>query len=302
MAKLFISYSHADEALRNELEKQLAMLKREGAIEVWHDRRIPAGDAIDHAIDAELQTADVILLLVSPDFLHSSYCYDVEVAAAMQRHNSRTARVIPVILRHCDWQSSVVPFRGLLAVPQDGKPVASWPDRDEAMLNIVRGIRAALPKAKPQPRADAAELVTPAAAAWTAQHPRSSNMRVAKIFTRADLDSFLDEAFEYLAKFFDGSLSELANRNTDIRVRFRRIDADSFGCTVYRNGDAAARCGVRRGGGFGNGITYSTDDNAPSRTMNEQLTPEYDDQAIWLRAMGMQHHPGVESWPRDSAR
>src|SRR3546814_3973872 len=92
--------------------------------------------------------------------------------------------------------------------------------------------------------------------------------------------------------FFEGSLEELAARNPDIRTRFRRIDANAFGCVVYRNGKTSARCGVRRGSGFGNGIAFSQDDNAPSNTMNEELTPATDEQSMWLRPIGMQLRSG----------
>lgn len=97
-ASIFFSYSHKDEALRNELETHLAMLKREGLITSWHDRKIVAGDELSGAIDAKLNSAAIILLLISPDFLASAYCYDIEVKQAMERHREGAARVIPVIL------------------------------------------------------------------------------------------------------------------------------------------------------------------------------------------------------------
>jgi hypothetical protein len=288
MAKIFMSYSHADEALRDQLEKQLVMLRREGVIETWHDRRIPPGDNLDRAIDAELQSADVVLLLVSPDFLASRYCFEVEMAAAMERHHAGEARVIPVILRACDWQSSAAPFRNLKAIPRDGKPIMQWADRDEAMLDVVQGIRQAMPP-------PSAPAVAPSPkAAKVVDRPRSSNLRVAKEFTQADRDRFLDEAFDYMARFFENSLSELDQRNEEIETRFRRIDANAFGCVVYRRGKVVARCGVRRGAGFSNGIAYSQDDNAPSNSMNEELTPGADEQSMWLQPMGMQMRSGFD--------
>ncbi|WP_236961026.1 toll/interleukin-1 receptor domain-containing protein [Methylobacterium durans] len=143
MATVFFSYSHRDEDLRDRLEVHLTMLKRQGAIEAWHDRRLIAGDEFGGGIHRELERADVILLLVSPDFLASDYCYDIEMRRALERHGEGSARVIPVILHHCDWHSA--PFGKLLAAPRDGKPVASWPDLNEAFLDIVQKIRAALP-------------------------------------------------------------------------------------------------------------------------------------------------------------
>lgn len=86
MADVFFSYSHKDEALRDRLEVHLTMLKREGIIETWHDRRITAGDEFAGVIDARLESADLILLLVSADFLNSNYCFDVEMKRALERH------------------------------------------------------------------------------------------------------------------------------------------------------------------------------------------------------------------------
>lgn len=141
MRKLFFSYSHKDKDLRDKLEVQLSILKREGLIEAWHDRKIPAGDELDKAIDEKLEHADVILLLISPDFLASRYCYDIEVKRAMQRHAEGSARVIPVILRACEWQNA--PFGKLVAVPTDGKAVTKWRDRDQAFLDVAQKIRGA---------------------------------------------------------------------------------------------------------------------------------------------------------------
>lgn len=136
---LFISYSHKDQELRDELEKHLAVLKRLGVIATWHDRQIAAGIQWQGAIDTNLLSAQVILLLVSPDFIASDYCYDVEVKCAMQRHEASQARVTPIILRRVMWDQA--PFAKLQALPTDAKPVTAWEDRDAAFENIARGIR-----------------------------------------------------------------------------------------------------------------------------------------------------------------
>src|SRR5262249_16955345 len=100
---LFISYSHKDDAMREKLDTHLAVVKRQRVFDVWHDRRITGGREWADAIDEALERADVILLLVSADFLASDYCYDKELNRAMQRHEAGSARVVPVILRASGW-------------------------------------------------------------------------------------------------------------------------------------------------------------------------------------------------------
>jgi len=137
--RLFYSYSHKDEALRDELETHLKLLQREGAISGWHDRRILAGSEWDKKIDENLEKADIILLLVSADFVASDYCYDVEMKRAIERHKRKEAVVIPVILRDYDWHTA--PFGKLQALPKNGKAVKLWADRDSAWKDVAQGIR-----------------------------------------------------------------------------------------------------------------------------------------------------------------
>jgi len=135
----FISYSHADETYRDQLEKQLALLKRQGVIETWHDRRIGGGMEVDREINAHIESDSIILLLVSADFLASDYCYGIELQRALERQRLGEARVIPIILRACDWHDA--PFGKLEALPTDGKPVTSWANRDEALTDVEQGIK-----------------------------------------------------------------------------------------------------------------------------------------------------------------
>ncbi len=137
--EVFFSYAHEDEALRDELAKHLKLLERQGAIAAWYDREITAGTEWAGEIDAHLKTAGVILLLISADFLASDYCWDVELQQALARHEAGEARVIPVILREVDWSGA--PFSELEPLPQKGKPVTSWANRDAAFKDIAQGIR-----------------------------------------------------------------------------------------------------------------------------------------------------------------
>jgi formylglycine-generating enzyme required for sulfatase activity len=136
--KVFLSYSHQDEELRNDLVKYLGGLRRRGLIDIWHDRKIKAGAEWAEQIDKNLEQAHIILFLVSVDFINSEYCSEIEMRRALERHNGKTAHVIPVIVRECDWHHA--PFAKLQAVPTDGKAVTTWgtdryaPDRAWTMV------------------------------------------------------------------------------------------------------------------------------------------------------------------------
>ncbi len=125
--------------MRDELEKHLTMLKRNGIISTWHDRKIEASSILDSEIDKNLKNADIILLLVSIYFLASDYCYDIEMEQALEMHNNKQAVIIPIILRNCDWSDA--PFSHLAALPTDAKCVSSWDNKDDAFFNIEKGIK-----------------------------------------------------------------------------------------------------------------------------------------------------------------
>lgn len=135
---LFYSYSHRDEPLRKELEAHLSFLRRSSLIAEWHDRMIDAGDEWKPQIDHSIATADIVLLLVSADFIASDYCWGDEMAKALDRHERHEARVIPVILRPCRWTRTQL--GRLQAVPKDGKAVSDWSNRDAAFDDIAAAI------------------------------------------------------------------------------------------------------------------------------------------------------------------
>lgn len=303
MPKVFFSYCHADEALRDQLEIQLAMLKHQGVIETWHDRRIGAGQEIDSSIDEHINSDEIILLLVSPDFIASSYCYNIEMKRALERHNAKEAIVIPVILRPCDWHPAL--FGKILGTPRDGKPVTLWPDRDEAFLQVAKEVRKAAERwvsdhsaspSQPNPNAALASMFgTPPISSQpprtsAVQGPRSSNLRVAKSFTQLDKDRFQIETFEYIARYFENSLRELQERNDGYEGVFRQIDANRFSSTIYKDGNDVARATIFTGSSMGAGVYYSQGSGAGSNSYNEALTVQADDQALYLTTFGMSFH------------
>jgi O-acetyl-ADP-ribose deacetylase (regulator of RNase III) len=139
---VFVSYAHADERLRKKLGRQLSVLEQEGIVAMWHDRMIGAGAEWAGAIDARLDAASVILLLVSPDFIDSKYCRDVELKRALQRHEKREALVVPIILRPVSFKN--MPFAKLQALPKDAKPVMTWSNVDTALVDVTDGLRIAI--------------------------------------------------------------------------------------------------------------------------------------------------------------
>ena len=132
--EVFISYSHKDENLREELVVHLKALQRENVISFWHDRMINAGSEWKGEIDRRLETAGVILLLVSPDFIASDYCNDIEVRRALERHAAGEAVAIPIVVRPTDWLN--LEIAKLQSLPRDNRAVTSWSNRDEAFVEI----------------------------------------------------------------------------------------------------------------------------------------------------------------------
>jgi Flp pilus assembly protein TadD len=136
---VFYCYAREDKAFRDQLDRHLSNLRRQKQITTWYDREISPGTDWEQEIDIHLSTAHLILLLVSPDFMDSDYCYGIEMKKALERHERGTARVVPIILRPVDWEDA--PFSHLQVLPTDALPIASWRDRDEAFADVARYIR-----------------------------------------------------------------------------------------------------------------------------------------------------------------
>lgn len=287
MANLFFSYSHKDEELRNELETHLALLKRQGVIASWHDRRITAGGDLDKAISSELESSQIILLLVSAHFLASDYCYEKEMARAIEKHEDGSAVVIPVILHPCDWHSA--PFGHLRATPTDGKPISMFANQQEAFAivakdvrEVAKGMASSVSTSKEPDRVSNVE---------TLQRTRSSNLRIKRRFDDHERDEFLEDSYEYIARYFEGSLQELSARNSHIKTKFKRLTETSFAAYVYDSGKRVAQCSVRYGGenSLGSrGIVYSYSGDIQTNIYNEALDITDDGYTLLLKPLGLQ--------------
>ena len=288
MLRVFKSYSHVDEDLRKELDKHLAGLRREGTIVSWDDRRIEPGVDLHGEISANLETADIVLLLISADFLDSDYCYEIEMKRAMERHEQGLARVIPVILRHCDWQNT--PFGSLKACPNDGKPVVDHKTLDEGFLQVVQAVRyVAAKKGTNTTLPDLAKSDEPDNTVSVPSNPRSSNLRIKQRFSDHDRHAFLSEAFEYILQYFQNSLQALQAENAGLQTNFRRVDNVSFEARAYVEGKEASRCGIWQGSFLGSRdeLLYSFEGVSNRNSCNESMSVADDGYTLFLRPFGM---------------
>ncbi len=133
--EVFLSYTREDNHLCRKLKEQLCSLEQQGLISAWHDGLLQAGQEHNSELKRHLHAAHVILLLISPSYMASNYCYNVEMRQAMQRHQAGEARVIPIILRPVHWQDA--PFSTLQVLPTGGKPVRNWLNIDDAFFDIA---------------------------------------------------------------------------------------------------------------------------------------------------------------------
>jgi GUN4-like/TIR domain/NACHT domain len=154
---IFFSYAHEDDALRDQLRKQLRPWERENQIVCWCDRQIPPGSEWKSAIDERLNSADIILLLVSADFMDSDFCMEIEYPRAMERHREKSARVIPILLSPCGWKDSQ--YNTLQAYPKDLVPIECWDNPKTALYDVAKAIVAAAKLRVPseQPELDSSE-------------------------------------------------------------------------------------------------------------------------------------------------
>jgi hypothetical protein len=290
MSKVFMSYSHKDEALRDELEIHLALLKRQGLISTWHDRKISPGDEFGNEIDINLEDSDIILLLVSPYFLASDYCYDIEMKRALERHENGESRVIPIILEHCDWHPA--PFGRLLALPKDGNPVREYPNQNKAFSEIAIKLRKLIVKVQGK-KAGSNNIKTNVEShnisTDVLNDPlRSSNLRVKKPFTDKEKDDYLKESFEYIFRFFKNSLNELDERNQFVDTNIERVDSQTFITKLYKEEEFVNQCKIWRGASFGSSETIKYSNSLRNEnSYNMSFSVQNDGYTQYLETSGL---------------
>lgn len=273
--RVFISYSHKDDSILERLRVHLAMLEREGAVEAWDDHEIRAGDNVDTTI-ADAQDASTIFMpIVSPDFLASDYCYELEMKTALDKAASGKMTVFPVIAEPCDWLAS--PLRQFKAAPKNGKPISEWANVNNAYLDIVQELR------RLAQDAGASRKTPNTVTAATPQRPR---VRIRKDFSSIDRGKFRDEAFQEIRRFFEASIAEFAQID-GLQGQFEDMDATAFTCTIVnkakRQSEGHLTVRNNKGGRTMLGdITCSFERYARDNTANETIQVEADDYDLFL--------------------
>ncbi|MDB5152638.1 MAG: hypothetical protein JWR54_1389 [Mucilaginibacter sp.] len=220
MAKAFISYSHADEKIKDKLHIHLATLRREGKIEAWLDQEILVGANLDQTISSALSSSELFIAIVSPDYLNSNYCYDKEFQKALELQTTGKITIVPIIAEHCDWLNS--PFRDMKALPKDGKPISDWTNDNAAYLNIISELRRLL---------DGTKIQIKKAPIGGSENLPSQNYKVKRDFTQVDIVNFRRESFNAIKKYFVESIDEI-NTVDDIQSMLLSEDKDSFSCLI----------------------------------------------------------------------
>ena len=233
MKTVFLSYSHRDMRHAENLLLHLKLLERQGVIEALYDREIEPGDHLDESIQTLMDSASIVLLLISANFLACDYCYEVELQYLRSRQEIGLVRLIPVILSPCDWKSS--PLGRFKALPADGKPIVKYDCQDDAFLEISGAIRGICESRNREPthssvssskqEIDCKRLHT--------THIDYLELQLRTEFSVRDYHDFLMKSFEHIEDYFERSLRVLRKKYPSIQTRFIKIDKTSFEARVH---------------------------------------------------------------------
>jgi hypothetical protein len=278
-------------------------MRRQGLIDDWHDRKILAGDHIDHSIDHALDRARIVLIIVSADFLNSRYCQEIELDRALRMHSEGKCTVVPIIARPCDWYSA--PFGKLKAVPRDGKAISEWTNRDSAYLDIVKEIRALIESPlKPsseipyeQSKSESRNFhlsasIVPKPTSF--DFVNSISAPEARRFSDLDKDKFLYESFGSIRM----ALKEFASAYNELRPESFCRDEDMGPnriCLLFYENGKLFRSGTMfiGDGAFGGGINFVQGRTSASNSVNELLSVDSSEGALMFKPM-MSHWTAAE--------
>jgi len=281
MAHAFISYSHSDERTVQRLQVHMAQLKREGSLTSWFDGEIKAGGELDDNIITELNRSDMFLAIISPDYLNSAYCYDVEFQHALTNFNNGKVRIVPIIAQPCDWKPSS--FGGFKAIPKDGKPISEWVNENNAFLNVIDELRRLVPTSAPH---DGRAPTTATS---------SKHYKVKRDFDPVDQLNFRDESFEVIHTYFRDAIEEI-NGVEQIKARFvHEQNKRQFTCVVTNRAKIGSTGYISIGiqdaiNHFGNaGITYSLSEHLNENIFGNTFSIEHDDYRLFWTKRNMMY-------------
>lgn len=283
--KAFISYSHADEHHVDRLRKHLAMLSRENLITQFYDRDILVGGLLDEEIARNLADSQLFIAVVSPDFLASDYCYDVELATALKMHQDNRIRVVSVVVEPCEWRKS--PLGPFLVVPKDGKEVALWDNQNAAWLNAVSEIRRIAEEFGAK-TATEKKVDLPLPKITPSKDNTPKRYITKRTFDDVAKYKFRADSFSTIREHFRKSVDEI-HLVPGIQAHFRDIDSYGFTATVLNEafGRGLGHITVRMGGNAGaamGDVFWSEKENAPSNTANGWASIWSDDYELFFEA------------------
>lgn len=206
--KAFISYSHQDEKYLKRLETHLVQIKREGILQSWTDNEINVGENLSDTISDELSSSDLFIALISPDYIASNYCYEKEFETALEMLSKKEIIIIPVICEPCDWTNT--PFKNLLAVPKDGKPISEWANENTAYVSVTGSIRKLLKGVEINPESEQKLDIQPTT---------KKSFKVQKDFDTIQKLEFIEKSFKETVAFLKTYISELKGlENITVRI------------------------------------------------------------------------------------
>lgn len=271
--KIFISYSHKDKQVLGKLKTHLTMLKRDKLISLWSDKEISAGGNLDKEIAKAQQNSLIFMPIVSPDFLASNYCYEIEMETALQKETNGDVRIIPIIAEPCDWMNS--PLSKFKALPEDGRPIADWTNQNAAYLNVAQELRNLIKLNIKSTGTQNSEVVL-----------SSRKVKIKKTFSSIDKSIFRDKSFEQIETYFSSSCTEISLID-GIQTHFEKMNQNAFTATIVNRKKIGAESSItiwnNKGDNFSLGditIVYSA--HASAGTSNERISTEHDDYKQFL--------------------
>lgn len=284
--RLFISYSHKDEHYLDRFHVHLAQSMREGVFQGWYDREIDAGADIDNEVAQELELADIYVALVSPDFINSNYCYNVELQRALERQKHGTMVVVPVIIEACDWQST--PLGKLKALPKDGKAIAEWTNENVAYLDVIKALRK-LQNSVVSPFETKAENSRIELIGHPQANGPKSKFRIKKNFGQIDRQNFKSDAFKEISDYFEKSIEEL-NGIDGIKAKYIDQSPTTFGCIIENlNYSSTKTIWVTKSSTMGDiSIRYGADPS--DNSSNGMFVINHDEYELYFDALMFHFH------------